>query len=43
MSPYRNKTTPCTRFFFCTPLGGDRVLSRPVSRLNHHLVHSDAT
>ena len=20
MSPYRNKTTPCTRFFFCTPL-----------------------
>jgi hypothetical protein len=21
MSPYRNKTTPCTGFFFCIPLG----------------------
>ena len=21
MRPYRNKTTPCTGFFFCTPLG----------------------
>ena len=28
MRPYRNKTTPCTGFFFCTPLG---VLSTGVS------------
>ena len=21
MSPYQNKTTPCTRIFFCVPLG----------------------
>jgi hypothetical protein len=34
MSPYRNKTTPCTGFFFCIPLGetpSDHRLSDEVS------------
>ena len=26
MRPYRNKTTPCTGFFFCTPLGHETGL-----------------
>jgi hypothetical protein len=27
MSPYRNKTTPCTGIFFCIPLGSGCSLS----------------